>query len=542
MTRLRRGRVTHSTVSCRVPVSREKKHAAASRNTRRASPARASVAVAELDDPGHGEHTHQVDTRAGMSSADRPATARPASGNGKARSGADGPQPRAAAKAQDDGPPRSIKPLDIAVPARVGRYVIGARIGSGTCGIVHQALDERLGREVAIKLSPVGEAQVSTGKVPGAQRAYQTEIVAAGRLAHPNIITVFDAGTVDDLNYLVMEVVEGRTLKEFGKGKALLPVHRALSAIADCCLALDYSHARGILHRDIKPANIMVSSDGTVKLLDFGIAVGLDGDAGLDRRGPTLGTPNYMSPEQILGRELTSQSDLYSLSTVLFELLTGRQLFKAKKVKDLFRIVVHQPAPRLDAVRTELPAELADVLERGLAKDPDVRFSSGKEFADALQPFIERFRIVEERPAAQRRFIRSLQSQAFFVDFSDVEIAQLLELVKVRSFRSGEALLSPDSGERRLLVLTDGIARVVENGDLLGVVGEGDSVGEAGFINGMPEHRRVVAMTTVNALEIRANALSELPPKVHLHYYRNISDRLAKRLSKDGHLSIDLQL
>lgn len=434
-----------------------------------------------------------------------------------------------------------IKPLDIAVPARVDRYLIGARIGSGTCGIVHQALDERLGREVAIKLSPVGEVQ-STGKVPGAQRAYQTEIVAAGRLSHPNIVTVYDAGTVDDLNYLVMEVVEGRTLKDFGKGKALLPVHKSLSAIVDCCAALDYSHKRGILHRDIKPANIMLTPDGSVKLLDFGIAVGLDAEAGLDLQGPTLGTPNYMSPEQILGRELTPESDFYSLTTVMFELLTGRQLFKAKKVKELFRIVVHQTAPRVDAVRPELPAELADIVERGLSKDPQLRFSSGQEFADALQPLVERFRIVEERPPAQRRFIRSLQQQSFFLDFSDVEIAQLLELVKVRSFKRGEALLSPQSGERRLLVLTDGLARVSAHGDLLGVVGEGDSVGEAGFINGMPEPRHVEALTTVNALEISAELLSELPPKVHLHYYRNISDRLARRIPTEGRLSLDYLL
>lgn len=499
--------------------------------SRRRASARSGVAVAALDDSLERDASR---ARGGQDSVSRPEGQATPSGSSSRKT------PDAAPSAAPKS--RSIKPLDIKVPARVGRYVIGTRIGSGTCGIVHQALDERLGREVAIKLSPVGEAPPSTGKVPGAQRAYQTEIVAAGRLTHPNIITVYDAGTIDNLNYLVMEVVEGRSLKEFGKGKALLPVHRALSVIVDCCRALDYSHSRGILHRDIKPANIMLSADGAVKLLDFGIAVALDNDVGLERSGPTLGTPNYMSPEQILGRQLSPESDFYSLATVLFELLTGRQLFKARKVKELFRIVVRQQAPRLDAVRPELPAELADIVERGLSKDAAARFSSGEEFAQALQPFVERYRIIEERPAAQRRFIRALQTQSFFLDFSDVEIAQLLELVKVRTFRAGDALLTPGSGERRLLVLTDGIARVSENGDLLAVVGEGESVGEAGFINGMAEPRSVVALTTVNALEISADALSELPPKVHLHYYRNISDRLARRLSRDGHLSLDFQL
>ncbi len=432
-----------------------------------------------------------------------------------------------------------IRPLDIDVPARIDRYVVGTRIGSGTCGIVHQARDERLDRDVAIKLSPVGEAQLTDGKVPGAQRAWQTELVAAGRLSHPNIVTVHDAGTAKGLNYLVMEVVDGRSLKEYGKGKAPLPVHRALSTIVDCCRALDYSHARGILHRDIKPANIMLSTSGDAKLLDFGIAVGLDSDAGLARKAPVLGTPNYMSPEQILGRELSSASDLYSLGAVLFELLCGRQLFKAKKVKELFRIVVNRPAPRLDAIKPELPAGLADIVDRALSKDPEERFQSGAELAAALGPYVERFRIVEERPPAQRRFIRELQRQRFFEGFADVEIAQLLGLVSVRTFRPGEALLESDDAERRLMVLTDGVARVTEAGDLIGVVGEGDSIGELGFINGMPDPRQVVALTDVNVIEVSTEALSELPPKVHLHYYRAISDRLVQRHARDGRLALD---
>ena len=432
-----------------------------------------------------------------------------------------------------------IKPLEISVPDQIDRYSIGRRIGSGTCGVVHQALDNLLGREVAIKLSPIGEPHVSTGKVPGAQRAYQTEIVAAGKLTHGNIVTVYDAGQFEELNYLVMEVIEGVSLKEHGKGKAQLPVHRALSVVVDCCLALDYSHAQGILHRDIKPANIMLSNNGAVKLLDFGIAVGLRDDGALEKQGPTLGTPNYMSPEQILGRDLDAASDFYSLATVLFELLTGRQLFKARKVKDLFRTVVHQEAPRLHDIRPDLPPELSEVLAKALEKNPRNRFQSGREMAAAIKPFISQFRIVEERPPAQQRFIRELKSQRFFSSFSDVEIAQLLELVKVQSFLPGELLITAGSVDRRLLILTDGLVRVEENGDLISVYGEGECLGELGFINGAPEARQMRALTSVNALVLSADALSELPPKVHLHYYRYISDVLVERLASAGQLQLD---
>ncbi len=445
-------------------------------------------------------------------------------------------KPKAGAKAP------ALKPLDILVPDEIGRYTIGGKIGSGTCGVVHLALDNVLRREVAIKLSPIGEAHISTGKVPGAQRAYQTEIVAAGRLSHPGIVTVYDAGQFEELNYLVMEAVEGESLKKYGKGQTPLPIHRALEIIIECCHALDYSHSQDIIHRDIKPANIMLSEEGAVKILDFGIAVGLTGEAGLSKQGPTLGTPNYMSPEQILGKELTPSSDFYSLATVLFELLTSRQLFKAQKVKDLFRTVVHQVAPRLSDIKSDMPEALSDVVAKALEKKPEQRYQSGAEMAEALTPFIERFRIVEERPVAQQRFIKQLQAQQFFNTFSDVEIAQLLELVRVKTFSPDDVLIEAGDIERRLFVITHGIVKVSENNALVRVCGEGQCIGELGFIHGAPETKTMQAMTDVNVLEVSADSLSELPPKVHLHYYRVISDVLVARLATEGSLSLDVSL
>jgi len=435
-----------------------------------------------------------------------------------------------------------IRPLDITVPGEIDRYTIGKRIGSGTCGVVHHALDNLLGRDVAVKLSPIGEAHLSTGKVPGAQRAYQTEIVAAGRLTHPNIVTVHDAGQFEDLNYLVMEVVEGESLKEFGKGKTLLPVHDALRVVSACCRALDYSHSQGILHRDIKPANIMLADNGEVKLLDFGIAVGIRDGGGLKNKGPTLGTPNYMSPEQILGRELGAPSDFYSLATVLFELLTGRQLFKAKKVKDLFRTVVHKPAPRLHDVRPDLPVELSDVIAKALEKKPKDRYQTGQEMADALAPFEETFGIVEQRPAAQQRLIRQLQGQPFFQTFSDLEIAHLLEQVKVRSFAAKDTLVEAGNSQRSIMILTDGMSKVMHNGQYLRLLGEGECFGETGFINGGAQKHQIEALTAVNVLELSADMLSELPPKIHLHYYRHISEILVARSALRDEPEIDIEL
>ena len=450
----------------------------------------------------------------------------------------------AASRADADAASRpvSIKPLDIQVPAQIGRYTIGRRIGSGTCGVVHHSLDNLLGREVAVKLSPVGEAHVSTGKVPGAQRAYQTEIIAAGKLKHSNIVTVYDAGQHENLNYLVMEAVEGKSLKEFGKGKKLLPVGESLRIISACCEALDYSHKQGILHRDIKPANIMLSVDGTVKLLDFGIAVGLDSSSALKTQGPTLGTPNYMSPEQIMGRELTAQSDFYSMATVLFELLTGRQLFKARKVKELFRTVVQDKAPRLTDIRPDLPSGLADVLSKALEKKPRARFQSGAEMAKAIEPFLKSFMGVEKRPLAQQRLINQLRQQDFFKTFSDVEVALLLDRVQLRMYSPDETLIEEGEQKRRLLIITNGAVVSKRSGEFADVLDAGHCIGETGLVNGIAEPVSYRALTNTSALELSADALVKLPPKVHLHFYRFISDILVDRLAQSGGRAMDISL
>jgi len=190
---------------------------------------------------------------------------------------------------------------DFEVPAKVGKYQLLERIGSGTCGMVYRAYDAILSRDVAIKISQVGTLDQQTGKMPGAQKAFITETLSAGRLSHQNIVSVYDAGIDGPLNYLVMEYVEGVSLKNYGRGQTQLTPHRVVSVIAEVCKAIDFSHKKGIVHRDIKPANIMIAHDGSVKLLDFGIAISTTADEASGTGRPALGTPNYVSPEQVSG-------------------------------------------------------------------------------------------------------------------------------------------------------------------------------------------------------------------------------------------------
>ena len=445
------------------------------------------------------------------------------------------PKPQAR---QDSAKP--IKALDFDVPAKIGKYSIADKLGSGTCGIVFKARDTVLDRNVAVKLSPIGKPDVSTGKVPGAQRAFMTEISAAGKLKHPNIVTVYDAGQEGSLNYLVMEHVHGHSLKTVGKGQKLLQPFRALEVIIECCHALDYSHENGIVHRDIKPANIMMGHDGSVKLLDFGIAVNTTEDG--TATGPTLGTPNYMSPEQIRGRPLGPASDFYSLATVLFELLTGKQLFKAKKVKDLFRIVVGEIAPTLSDIRPDLPQELSDVLAIALNKLPEMRYQSGREFAGALQPIAEKMRMMAKRSRQQLLLIRQLRRLAFFQEFDDSEVGLLLNKAVETDCYDGDMLIDEGANSRHLSVITSGVVVVRRKHRIVQVLGEGDSFGEFGFIHDDPSPVRVVAMSDVSLLSVGPDFLAALPPAVHLHYYKRISESLVHKISLQDRPELDLEL
>ncbi|MCB1757484.1 MAG: serine/threonine protein kinase, partial [Gammaproteobacteria bacterium] len=372
--------------------------------------------------------------------------------------------------------------------------------------------------------------------------AFMTEISAAGKLKHPNIVTVYDAGQEHELNYLVMEYVPGQSLKAYGKGQKLLPPYRAIEVIMECCKALDYAHARGIVHRDIKPANIMLGKDGSVKLLDFGIAVSTTGDDGPNAVGPTLGTPNYMSPEQIRGKSLGPASDFYSLATVLFEMLTGKQLFKAKKVRDLFRIVVSEIAPKLADIRPDLPIELSEVIARALNKIPEQRFQSGEEMAEALRPVAEQLFVMKKRTEGQLSMIRHLRTLNFFRDFSDGEVAVFLTRAQRRDCHDGDLLIDSGTPNRDFSVIISGVVVVRYKGNITRVLGEGDTYGEFGFIRDDESPVQVVAHHDVSVLSVDPTFLGELSPKIHLHFYKRISEALVQKISAQEHFEIDLEL
>ena len=265
----------------------------------------------------------------------------------------------------------------------LGRYVLDRLIGSGSMGSVYLGRDPKIGRPVAIKTLALSQL-FAGAELAEARTRFFREAETAGRLQHPGIVTIFDAGEDRGLAYIAMEFLSGHDLQPNTQSARLLPVSQVLDIAARMALALAYAHRQGVVHRDIKPANVMLDPDtGAVKLTDFGIA--RITDSSRSRTGMVLGTPSYMAPEQMAGDLVDGRADLYALGVVLFQLLTGRLPHEAPSLAALMRQIANEPAPDVRSLRPELPEALANVVALALEKRPALRYADGQALADDLR-------------------------------------------------------------------------------------------------------------------------------------------------------------
>jgi serine/threonine-protein kinase len=266
---------------------------------------------------------------------------------------------------------------------RLGRYQLEREIGRGAMGIVYLGRDTAINRMVAIKAIPLA-SEFSDAELVEARSRFFREAETAGRLNHPNIVTIYDVGEERGLAYIAMEYLKGRHLSDYAKSNNLMEPRKVLDVIGRTAAALGFAHKQQVVHRDIKPANLMYDpSTDVLKITDFGIAR-LSG-AGSTRTGIVLGTPSFMSPEQLEGRTVTGHSDLFSLGVSLFQLLTGQLPFAADSMTGLMQQIAEAPHPRLRAFRPDLPACVESIIDRALAKSPDARYDSGAQMAAALE-------------------------------------------------------------------------------------------------------------------------------------------------------------
>ena len=268
----------------------------------------------------------------------------------------------------------------------LGRYQVEKELGKGAMGVVYLGKDPKIGRVVAIKTMALSQ-EFEGEELTDARERFFREAETAGRLQHQNIVTIFDAGEEHDLAYIAMEFLKGRDLVDFCKGSALLPMPKVLSIVARVAEALAYAHKQNVVHRDIKPANIMYEIDSdTVKVTDFGIA--RITDSSKTKTGLVLGTPSFMSPEQIAGKKVDGRSDLYSLGVMLFQMLTGVLPFRGDSMAELMYKIANEEAPDIRIVRNEIPDQLAQVVARSLHKRSEERYQDGDSFAGDLRTAI----------------------------------------------------------------------------------------------------------------------------------------------------------
>jgi serine/threonine-protein kinase len=282
-------------------------------------------------------------------------------------------------------------------PDRLGKYTLRGTLGRGAMGTVYDGWDPAIDRRVAIKTVRLSDADDE--ETAEALARFKREAQAAGRLSHPNIVGVYDYGETDDLAYIVMEFVEGRSLKSLLDQEKRLPPAEAGTIMQQVLAGLGYSHARGVVHRDIKPANIMLTTEGQVKIADFGIA--RIESSSMTSVGTVMGTPAYMPPEQFLGEPVDARSDIYAAGVMLFHLLTGERPYEGSMTSIMQKVLSQDPAPRASS-RASLPSVFDAVIAGAMAKGPADRYPSAGAFAQALRSALD---MAEEEPDADATMV-----------------------------------------------------------------------------------------------------------------------------------------
>jgi len=412
------------------------------------------------------------------------------------------------------------------LPYRLGKYELTRQIGKGATGKVYHALDTFSGQEVAVKL--VDQAVLTDpGFDEECRKQFLNEASLAGRLAHPHVVTILEASITEDAGYVVMEYVPGGSLVRHTNSDTLLPIESVLQIIFKCCGALDYAFRQGIIHRDIKPANILIVSGTNVKIADFGAAVFYQAQI---TQKVTVGSPYYMSLEQISGKRLTHLSDMYSLGVVAYELLTGVLPFQAPTLLKLFDAIARKDAVPPSTHRPELPAELDKFILRMIARNPDDRYSNWAELALEIAE-IGRFSKFRQGIPDSEKF-SMLRTKNGLRELSDPDIWELVQASKWVKFPAHTIILREDEPGHSMYILASGQMKVTKQGRLLNVIKAGEYFGEMAYIQlGTSRRATLAALSDVIVAEFPFQALEELSPGCKLRFANTLLQSLTDRLA-----------
>ncbi|GHU04931.1 hypothetical protein AGMMS49960_21150 [Betaproteobacteria bacterium] len=419
------------------------------------------------------------------------------------------------------------------VPETIGGYRVVREIGRGATAIVYLAEHPKYAEPVALKHVKFGDEAGEGAKLNRRMmKLLRAEDAVSRRLNHANIIRIYEAVIEPTEAYVVMEYFPGTTLEKYCSFEHRLPVHRAIGIVFKCCMALDHAFRHGIVHRDIKPANILINDKDDVRITDFGLALNvrkkLESDSTFIMG---VGSPAYMSPEQIKGYPLNQKTDLYSLGVVMFHLLSGRLPFRATNPAQLAYKIINADPPSVSQLNPDVPPQIDNVIRKAMEKDLYSRYKNGAEFAKELAAV--RFKILDEDEVPQNlSFYSLLRKQMFLTEFDDIMVWEVLRISTRRKVGPKVKLMSEGDAEQRLGILLEGKVELSVNGRRVLELGPGTIFGELAWLDSFKHHQPMTAVSLepLTYLEINPAALALASDEVQEAFQREVATVVAHRL------------
>lgn len=421
------------------------------------------------------------------------------------------------------------------LPIAIGKYLILEKLGEGATATVYKAFDPTEQREVAVKHF---SSSVLQDKARGHlfRHLLVNEASLAGKLNHPQIVPIYDALVTEEESYLVMEYLPGGTLEAFTSSRKLLPIERLVEVIFKCTRALQYANQLGITHRDIKPANILLTTTDDhwdIKLSDFGAAMLVNGEE-TRTQVQGVGSPSFMSPQQVQDLPLNHQTDIYSLGVTMYQLLTGRLPFNANTNYSMVYQITHIDPPPPSTYRAEVPSSIDQIVARAMQKTLEARYSSWEVFAhDLAQAFRNHQLAVKGKDVSESEKFDSLRAMDFFRDFNDVELWEVLRFSRWEDVAPNTLLMKDSEPGEFFCFVVKGQVDVNKNGHTLSTLERGECFGEMAIIS-RDQHFRiadVVTRTQSRIITIRAEALKHATETCRTHFYQAFLQILSTRLA-----------
>ncbi len=421
--------------------------------------------------------------------------------------------------------------MDRGMLKQIGKYPVLRKLGEGATSEVYLCNDPFGRRDVAIKVAfPETFEDPERGKLY--RKLFLTEASLAGKLQHPHICQIYDAVADEKLHYIVMEFVNGGTLEKFCRPEMLLPVDRIVEIVFKCTRALEFAHKAGVTHRDIKPANILHTSDTEVKITDFGAALIT---SAVTTQVSAIGSPAYMSPEQVKEHPLDPQTDIYSMGVVMYHLLTGRLPFNAANNFSLIYQITNVEPDAPTTFRPAIPEAVETIVRHAMAKDLAERYRQWEDFSlDLAEAFrVEHLGAHKAQEFADSDKFETLRKLPFFVHFTDAELWEVARMSSWRHAAMGELLMKEGEAGDFFCILAEGQVKVTKKGKLLNLLRAGEPFGEMAYLTKGEQLRGadVSVVHEANIISVPTEKLAQASDSCRHKFDRAFMEILVERLS-----------